>query len=157
MHTRRLLGCKLDHYTIAESHPRTYTVSCVFAPGVPVRVHMHRISSALLYTPSTPHTPLIPPSYPPHTPLTPPPHPAHIPPTPPSRPPHTPSTPPSHPPHTPLTPPSHPPHPPLPPPTYAVLQWRVLQPRPHVGRGLHSSTFQLNLSRFGRISPFPPV
>jgi len=25
------------------------------------------------------------------------------------------------------------------------------------GRGLHSSTFQLNLSRFGHTSPCPPV
>ena len=25
------------------------------------------------------------------------------------------------------------------------------------GRGLHSSTFQLNLSRFGHTSPYPPV
>jgi hypothetical protein len=27
----------------------------------------------------------------------------------------------------------------------------------HLGRGLHSSTFQLNLSRFNHTSLFPPV
>jgi len=29
--------------------------------------------------------------------------------------------------------------------------------RKDTGRGLHSSTFQINLSRFGHTSPCPPV
>ena len=32
-----------------------------------------------------------------------------------------------------------------------------LDPGEDKGRGLHSTTFQLNLSRFGHTSPCPPV
>jgi len=65
MHTRRLFLCLLDcngyHYTLPASHPWTDTVSCVFAPGVPV--HTRRISSALLGLPPSQNTPYTPPMH----------------------------------------------------------------------------------------------
>ena len=38
-----------------------------------------------------------------------------------------------------------------------ALEHRLPNVKTIVGRGLHSSTFQLNLSRSGHTSPYPPV